>query len=156
MGGSAVPAIPMAYGQSEYRQWPTIAGWRSGSKWPFVPDASPLFRRQDGNRNRILFRSADLQHERARRELILHGLTDAVAVGGAAEGLGFEEMPILHHIDPAARGQADRVEAGPGRRLDAGEAGKGAVLGRPLGRRRQFGLRRAAQGDPEAPEDQKL
>jgi hypothetical protein len=30
MGGSAVPAIPMAYGQSEYRQWLTIAGWRSG------------------------------------------------------------------------------------------------------------------------------
>jgi hypothetical protein len=30
MGGSAVPAIPMAYGRSEYREWPTIAGWRLG------------------------------------------------------------------------------------------------------------------------------
>jgi hypothetical protein len=30
MGGSAVPAIPMAYGQSKYRQWQTIAFWRSG------------------------------------------------------------------------------------------------------------------------------
>src|SRR5580692_4412957 len=71
-----------------------------------------LFRRQDRDRNRVLLETADLQHEGLGRNLVLHGLADAVAAGRPAEGSWLEEMPILHHVDPAARGQADGIDAG--------------------------------------------
>ena len=53
-----------------------------------------------------------------RRNLVLHGLANAVAIGGAAEGLWLQGMAVLHHVDPAARGQADGVDAGLRRALE--------------------------------------
>src|SRR6266436_9347930 len=68
-------------------------------KWPFV-QLGRLFGRQDRNRDRILLDATDLQHERACRKLILHGLADAVAIGGTAKTLGFDEVSVLNHVDP--------------------------------------------------------
>src|ERR1700720_3913568 len=104
-----------------------------------------LFGRQDRDRDRIVLDSADLQHKRACRNLVLHGLADAVAIGSAAEGFWLQGVSILHHVDPAAGGQAHRVYAGLRRSLEAGEAGKRAFLRRAFRRRRQLGLGRCAQ-----------
>src|SRR5229473_2838265 len=57
-----------------------------------VKGSSALFGRQDRNRHRILLGSADLQHERAGADLVLHGLADAIAIGGAA-AFGLRKCP---------------------------------------------------------------
>src|ERR1700730_15523516 len=75
-------------------------------------DRARLFGRQDRDRDRILLDTADLEHKGACRNLVLHGLANAVAIGGAAEGLWLQRMSVLHHVDPAAGGQAHRVYAG--------------------------------------------
>src|SRR5262249_8743 len=75
---------------------------------------------------------------------------DAVAVGRAAEGLGLQEMAVLHDVDPATGREADGVEAGLGRILEAGKAGKACVPGRALGWRRQFCFCRRDQTEDHA------
>ena len=142
--GSAVPAIPMTYGARGCRWGRTITGWPASSKAAdcLLSPIAPI--RTAGSRSRSRFSLAPetCSTKGLRRELVFHGLADAVAIGGAAEGLGLEEMPVLHHVDPGARRQADGVDAGLRRGLETGEAGKRAVLRRALGRRRQFGIGR--------------
>src|SRR6476661_4076876 len=103
------------------------------------------FGRQDSNRDRVFFRSADLHYERARREFKFHGLANAVAIGGATVRCRLEKAAVLHHVHPAARGKADRVEAGVGQGHDSDKASKGAFLRRALGRRWELGVRRCDQ-----------
>src|SRR6202166_5283484 len=78
----------------------------------WVKSSLGLLRWQDRHRDGVLLDAADLQHERGRCNLVFHGLAEAVAIGGATEGLWLEKMSVLHHVDPAACGQADRVDAG--------------------------------------------
>src|SRR5581483_2477282 len=133
--GSAVPAIPVTYGARECRWGGQYQADRPGQSVAWSTFAySRLFGRQDRNRDCVLLGAGDLQHEGPRRELVFHGLADAVAIGRAAEGPGFEEMPVLHHVDPGARREADGVDAGLRRALEAGEPRHRAVLGRAFGR----------------------
>src|SRR5487761_2202319 len=173
-GGSAAPLVPATYGQPGYRAqnhnrltvW-VKALYAEGCTGLNGRDAlrprgvrredegSPpgqasggscagSFDRQDRDRDRILLDSADLQHKRACRNLVLHRFADAIAVGGAAERLWLQGVSVLHHVDPAAGRQADRIRAGLRRSLETREAGKGALLRRAFRRQGQFGLGRRA------------
>src|SRR3984885_7498154 len=93
-GGSAVPLVPATYGRSGYRN-ENNSRLKVRVKVPVW-----LFRRQDSDRDRILLGSADLQQQRLCRNLVLHGLADAVAVGRVAKTLWLEKMSVLHQIDP--------------------------------------------------------
>jgi hypothetical protein len=64
-----------------------------------------------------------------------------LAIGRAAEPSRLQGMSVLDHIDPGASRQADGVDPGFRHGLEAGEAGKGAVLGRAFGRGRKSGFR---------------
>ena len=56
------------------------------------------------------------------------------------KALGFRKCPSWTTSTQPPDRQADSVEAGLRRALDAGEAGEGAFLRRAFGRRRQFGV----------------
>jgi hypothetical protein len=88
-----------------------------------------LFRRQDRHGQGIVLGATDLQDERAGRNLVLHGLANAVAIGRAAEPAAREGVSVLDQVDPGPRRQADGVEAGLWRGLEAREAGIGAAPG---------------------------
>src|SRR6201999_4171773 len=65
--------------------------------------------------------------------LVFHGLANAVAIGRAGKTFRLQIMAVLDHVDPGAGRQADGVDAGLGRSLEAGKTGKSAVLWRALG-----------------------
>src|SRR5690349_23976393 len=77
--------FPRAYGRLGFRGTDNnrLAAPVKAAIWPI----SGLFRGQDRDRDRIVLGSRYLQDEWARRELVFHGLADAVAIGRAAECL---------------------------------------------------------------------
>src|SRR6185437_1399941 len=104
-----------------------------------------LFGGQDRDRQGIVPGARDLQHEGGGRNLVLHGLANAVAIGRAGKTLRLQVVSVLDQIDPGARRQADGVEAGLRRGLETRKAGKGAVLRCAPGRARQLRLGRCDQ-----------
>jgi hypothetical protein len=65
-----------------------------------------LFGRLDRDRQGAVPGAGDLQHEGGGRQLVFHGLADAVAIGRAAEALRLQMMTVLRQSTQAP---ADRL-----------------------------------------------
>src|SRR5271155_3178063 len=57
------------------------------------------------NPDRVALHRAELNGEWFRAQIELHALADALAAGGAAERVGFHQVPALHDINPGRRRQ---------------------------------------------------